>query len=182
MPVSRRIDATDPPRRPRPASGCHPRRLPEALPGELGEWLAFAVRREPEGEASLRSLLESYDLFACCEGHAAIPELVFVRHLERLRLRRRGATFLGLRVHCAVHPLRLLTRLELYGFRFAAHGDELVWRGPEFVTDLERRVIARHARELVTAIQRIEETRNLLRGCSPAQHPAPIARSVARAA
>jgi hypothetical protein len=169
-------------RRHRPSRGWHPRWLPEPLPSELGEWLAFAVLREPEGEASLRSLLESYDLFACCEGHAAIPELVFVRHLERLRLKRRGATFVGLRVHCAVHPLRLLTRLELYGFRFATRDDELVWRGPEFVTDLERRVIARHGHELVAALKMIEETREILRGRSPAQRPSPPARIVRRAA
>jgi hypothetical protein len=151
-------------------------------PAELTEWLAFAALRDRHAEAPLRALLASYELFACCEGLAEVPELTFVRHLESLGLPRRGATFGGLRLHSAIPPLRLLTRLELYGFRFALEKDDLVWHGPECVTDLELKVIAHHRRELAAALAQVEERRQILRGSPARGHLAPPCRLIRSAA
>lgn len=152
----------------------HPGRFRRGLPSELGEWLAFAVLVDPGAEAPLRRLLASYELFAACEGYPAISELTFVRHLEALGVRRRGATFLGIRLFTAIPPLRLLTRLELYGFRFVVRDGELLWRGPEVVAELEQRVIARHRADLALALDQIEEARAVLRGAArPKPGPPP---------
>jgi hypothetical protein len=159
----------------------HPGRFRRGIPAELGEWLAFAVLPEGTAETPLRALLASYELFAACEGYAAIPELSFVRHLEALGVRRRGATFLGIRLYAAIPPLRLLTRLELYGFRFAVRDGELLWRGPTAVADLEARVIARHHADLAAALFQIEATRATLRG-EPHRPPAVPAATRARPA
>lgn len=145
-----------------------------ALPAEMSEWLAFAVLRDREAEAPLRLLLESYELFAASEGLPAIPDIAFVRHLEALGIERRGATFLGIRVHAAIPAVRLLTKLELYGFRFVTRGGELAWREPTAVADLERRVVERHRGELAAALAQIEETRALLRGGSLLPSPLPL--------
>jgi hypothetical protein len=155
------------------ANAWHPGRFRRGLPPELGEWLAFAVLAEEDAEAPLRSLLTSYEMFAACEGHPAIPEIAFVRHLETLGLRRRGATFLGVKVFTAVPALRLLTRLELYGFRFRVRDGELAWRGPDAIADLEKRVIARHRRDLVAALHQIEESKEALRAHRATALPAP---------
>jgi hypothetical protein len=140
----------------------------------MAEWLSFAVLRDGNAETPLRVLLESYDLYAASEGLAAIAEIAFVRHLEALGIERRGATFLGVRIHAAIPALRLLTKLELYGYRFVTRGDELAWRGPVAVSDLERRVIARNRRGLAAALSQIEETRALLRGGSMMPSPLPL--------
>jgi len=163
-----------------------PRRLPSAetrgwhpgwlrdLPPEMAEWLSFALLREPAAETPLRTLLDSYDLYAASEGLPGIPDIAFVRHLEALGLERRGATFLGVRVHAAIPALRLLTKLEIYGFRFVARAGELAWRGPVAVSDLERRVIARNRHALAQAVAQLEETRALLRGGSLLPSPLPL--------
>jgi hypothetical protein len=162
--MSRR-DGDDEAARPRlRANAWHPGRFRRGLPPELGEWLAFAVLAEDGAEAPLRSLLGSYEMFAACEGHPAIPEIAFVRHLENLGLHRRGATFLGVRVFTSIPALRLLTKLELYGFRFRLHDGDLAWRAPAAVADLETRVIARHRRDLVEALLQIEASKDALRG------------------
>lgn len=154
--------------------GWHPGWL-RVVPSELGEWLTFAVLRDPAAETPLRSLIESYELFAASEGLPAIADIAFVRHLEALGLERVGARFAGIRVHAAIPPLRLLTRLETYGFRFGFRvtpgESELGWRGPAAVSDLERRVIGRHHGELLAALRQIEETRAMLRG---AHTPRPL--------
>ncbi len=142
-------------------------RVAQPAPPELVEWLSFTAVREGRARSRRRELFESFELFAASEGHAAISELAFVRHLEAVGLRRRGTTFLGVRLRCRIHPIRLLTRLEIYGFRFALHGDELAWRGPTAVSDLERRVIARHRPDLIAALRQIEEAHARLRGQPP---------------
>src|SRR5262249_21537029 len=131
-------------------------RLERLLPTELGEWLPFAVEREAGARVGRRALHESYELFAAAEGYPAVGETASARHLERLGLRRRGTSFLGARLYAAIPPLRLLTRLEMYGFRFAVSGKDLVWRGPEATSDLERRVIGRHHREIILALTQLE--------------------------
>jgi hypothetical protein len=146
----------------------------------MAEWLSFAVLRDPDAETPLKALLESYDLYAVSEGHPPIADIAFVRHLEALGLERRGATFLGVRVHAAIPPLRLLTKLEGYGFRFVTRGDELAWRGPLAVSDLELRVLRRHRHDLGRALTQVEETRALLRGGS--LHPSPLPLRIARRA
>jgi hypothetical protein len=128
-------------------------------------------------ETPLRRLVASYELFAACEGYPAISELALVRYLEALGIRRRGATFLGIRLYAAIPPLRLLTRLELYGFRFAVRDGELLWRGPEAVADLEQRVIARHRSDIAQALDQIAEARALLRGERLPRIAAPPSRS-----
>ncbi len=153
--------------------GWHPGWL-RALPAEMGEWLSFALLRDPAAETPLRVLLDSYDLYAASEGLPAIPDIAFVRHLEALGLERRGATFVGVRVHAAIPALRLLTKLEIYGFRFVARGGELAWRGPVAVSDLERRVITRNRRALAQAVAQLEETRAMLRGGSLLPSPLPL--------
>lgn len=153
--------------------GWHPGWL-RGVPSEMAEWLGFAVLRDPRAETPLKGLLESYDLYAASEGLPAIADIAFVRHLERLGLERRGATFVGLRVHTAIPALRLLTRLEGYGFRFVTRGGELAWRGPEAVSDLEIRVLKRHRHELAGALTQVEETRALLRGGSLLPSPLPL--------
>jgi len=153
--------------------GWHPGWL-RALPPEMGEWLAFALTREPGAETPLRILIDSYDLFAASEGLAAIPDIAFVRHLEALGLERRGATFLGIRVQNAIPALRLLTKLEIYGFRFVTRDGELAWREPAAVSDLERRVITRNRGALAAAVAQVEETRALLRGGSMLPSPLPL--------
>jgi hypothetical protein len=160
--------------------GWHPGWL-RALPPEMGEWLSFALLRDPAAETPLRTLLDSYDLYAASEGLPAIPDIAFVRHLEALGLERRGATFVGVRVHAAIPALRLLTKLEIYGFRFVTRGGELAWRGPVAVSDLERRVITRNRRALTQALTQLEETRAILRGGSllPSRLPLRIARRAA---
>jgi len=145
-----------------------------ALPAEMSEWLAFALLRDPEAETPLRVLLESYELFAASEGLPAIPDIAFVRHLEALGIERRGATFLGLRVHASIPALRLLTKLEIYGFRFVTRDGELAWREPAAVAELERRVLKRHRRELAAALSQVEETRAMLRGGSMLPSPLPL--------
>jgi len=140
----------------------------------MGEWLGFAVLRDPRAETPLRILLESYDLYAASEGLPAIADIAFVRHLESLGVERRGATFLGLRVHAAIPALRLLTKLEVYGFRFVTRGGELAWRGPGAVSDLELRVLKRHRHDLASALTQVEETRALLRGGSLLPSPLPL--------
>ncbi|MEW6272715.1 MAG: hypothetical protein AB1689_25850 [Thermodesulfobacteriota bacterium] len=145
-----------------------------ALPAEMGEWLAFAVLRDPEAETPLRALLESYELYAASEGLPAIPDIAFVRHLEALGIERRGATFVGMRVHATIPALRLLTKLEVYGFRFVARDGDLAWREPAAVAELERRVVKRHRRELAAALAQIEETRAVLRGAAPLPSPLPL--------
>lgn len=144
------------------------------VPSEMAEWLGFAVLRDPRAETPLKVLLESYDLYAASEGLPGIAEIAFVRHLEALGVERRGATFVGLRVHAAIPPLRLLTKLEIYGFRFVTRGGELAWRGPAAVSDLEYRVLKRHHRELARALTQVEETRALLRGGSLLPSPLPL--------
>lgn len=156
-----------------PSRTWHPGWL-RSLPPEMSEWLAFAVLRDPTAETPLRTLLESYELFAASEGLPAIPDITFVRHLEALGIERRGATFVGLRVHASIPPIRLLTKLEIYGFRFATRDGELAWREPAAVADLERRVVKRHRRELAAALAQIEETRAMLRGASPLPSPLPL--------
>ena len=147
----------------------------------MAEWLGFAVLRQSAAETPLKALLESYDLYAASEGLPAIPDIAFVRHLEALGIERRGATFLDVRVHAAIPPLRLLTKLELYGFRFVTRAGELAWRGPVAISDLERRVIGRHGSALAQALTQVEETRALLRGGSllPSSLPLRIARRAA---
>jgi len=140
----------------------------------MAEWLTFAVLRDARAETPLKVLLESYDLYAASEGLPSIAEIHFVRHLEALRVERRGATFLGLRVHAAIPPLRLLTKLEIYGFRFVTRGGELAWRGPTVISDLEHRVLQRHRHELARALIQVEETRALLRGGSLLPSPLPL--------
>ena len=140
----------------------------------MAEWLGFAVLRDPRTETPLRILLESYDLYAASEGLPAIDHIAFVRHLEALGLERRGATFIGLRVHAAIPALRLLTKLEVYGFRFVTRGGELAWRGPGAVSDLEMRVLKRHRHDLARALTQVEETRALLRGGSLLPSPLPL--------
>ena len=140
----------------------------------MAEWLGFAVLRDPRTETPLRILLESYDLYAASEGLPAIDHIAFVRHLEALGLERRGATFIGLRVHAAIPALRLLTKLEVYGFRFVTRGGELAWRGPDAVSDLEMRVLKRHRHDLARALTQVEETRALLRGGSLLPSPLPL--------
>lgn len=150
---------------PRPgANGWHPSRFGRAVPHEIGEWLAFAVLRVPGTECPLRDLVASQEVFAACEGHPAVSELALVRHLEALGIRRRGATFLDLRIYAEIPAVRLLTRLEIYGYRFAARDGELAWRAPAVVTDLERRVIERHRADLAAAVERIAENRAAIRG------------------
>lgn len=124
------------------------------------------MRRDPAGKTALRVLLASYELFAACEGYAAISELELVRHLEFLGIRRRGATFDGVRVFTAIPPLRLLTRLEIYGYRLRIEDGELFCTEPTAISDLERRVIERHRHDLVGALRQIEEMRALIRGRS----------------
>jgi hypothetical protein len=140
----------------------------------MAEWLGFAVLRDPRSETPLKFLLESYDLYAASEGLPPIADIAFVRHLEALGLERRGATFVGLRVHAAIPALRLLTKLEVYGFRFVTRGGELAWRGPGAVSDLELRVLKRHRHELARALTQVEETRALLRGGSLLPSPLPL--------
>ena len=166
------------PRKPRPhrvlpdkSAGWHPGWL-RGVPAEMGEWIAYAVLRDAKAESPLRALLDSYDLYAASEGLMAIPDIAFVRHLEALGLERRGATFLGVRVSAAIPPLRLLTKLEMYGFRFVSRGGELAWREPVAVSDLERRVVTRNRGALAAALTQIEETRALLRGGT--LHPSPL--------
>jgi hypothetical protein len=159
--------------------GWHPGWLRD-VPGELGEWLSFAVLRDPAAETPLRVLLDSYELYAASEGLPGIPDIAFVRHLESLGVERRGAIFLGIRVHAAIPALRLLTKLEIYGFRFVTRSGELAWRGPVAVSDLERRVITRNRRALAQALTQLEETRALLRGGS--LHPSPLPLRIARRA
>ena len=144
--------------------GWHPSQFGRVIPHEFGEWLAFAVQRAPRAECPLRELLASYELFAACEGYPAVSELAIVRHLESLGVRRRGATFLDLRIYASIPPMRLRTKLEIYGFRFAARDGELAWRSPAAVSDLEHRVIVRHRADLAAAVHRIEERREELRG------------------
>ena len=120
--------------------------------------------RVPGAECPLRELVASQELFAACEGDPAVSEIALVRHLEQLGLRRRGAVFLDIRIHAEIPAVRLLTRLEIYGFRFAARDGELAWRAPAVVTDLERRVIERHRADLAEAVRRIEEHREAIRG------------------
>ncbi|MBY0278024.1 hypothetical protein K2Z84_22045, partial [Candidatus Binatia bacterium] len=169
MPSSRRRSRGVPDR----TLGWHPGWL-RGVPSEMGEWLGFAVLRDPRAETPLKLLLESYDLYAASEGLPAIADIHFVRHLEALGCERRGATFLGLRVHAAIPPLRLLTKLEVYGFRFVTRGGELAWRGPAVVSDLEVRVLKRHRHELARALHQVEETRALLRGGSLLPSPLPL--------
>ncbi len=133
----------------------------------MAEWLAFAVLRDRDAVTPLRTLLESYEIYAASEGAPSIPEIAFVRHLESLGLPREGARFSGIRVHTSIPPLRLLTKLESYGFRFIARDGQLAWREPPATSDLERRVVRRHRAELAAALQQIEESRALLRGASP---------------
>lgn len=152
------------------------------MPPELGEWLSFAVLRDPAAETPLKALLESYDLYAASEGLPPVADIAFVRHLESLGLERRGATFLGVRVHAAIPPLRLLTKLELYGFRFVTRSGELAWRGPVAISDLEHRVITRHRGALARALSQVEETRALLRGGSLLPSPLPLRIASRRAA
>lgn len=144
--------------------GWHPSRFGHGVPHEVGEWLAFAVRRVPGADCPLRDLLASLELFAACEGHPTVSELALVRHLEALGVRRRGATFLDLRIYAEIPMMRLLTRLEIYGFRFVARDGQLAWRAPAVATDLECRVIERHRADLAAAVHRIEEHREALRG------------------
>lgn len=167
---------------PRPQRGWHPNLFGRDVPSEVGEWLAFAVVRDPAAESPLRALLASYELYAACEGHPAVSELALVRFLERLGIPRRGATFLGLRVHESIAPLRLLTRLEMYGFRFAEHAGELAWVASGPASDLERRVIARHGRAIASALREVEERRELLRGLRATLPPVSAARDPRRAA
>ena len=159
--------------------GWHPGWL-RGLPAEMGEWLSFAVLRDAAAETPLRVLLDSYELYATSEGMPGIPDIAFVRFLEALGLERRGATFVGVRVHAAIPALRLLTKLEMYGFRFVTRSGELAWRGPVAVSDLERRVITRNRRALAQALTQLEETRALLRGGS--LHPSPLPLRIARRA
>lgn len=166
----------------RPARAWHPGSLSRKTQPEMAEWLAFAVLRDARTRTRLRVLHENYELFAASEGYPAVGELTFARHLERLGFRRRGTTFFGLRVYTAIPALRLLTRLELYGYRFATRDGELAWRGPAGVSDLERRVIARHRRELVAALRHIEEARARLRGESAPLRPWPAPPPSRRAA
>jgi hypothetical protein len=139
-------------------------RRPVVAPPELREWLAFALTRERGARATRRELRDSFDVFAASEGYPAMSELALVRHLETLGVRRRGTTFFGVRVCSRIHPLRLLTRLELYGYRFTLREGDLLWCAPEATSDLERRVIARHREELIAALLQIEATRAMLRG------------------
>ena len=163
--------------------GWHPNRFGHDVPSEVGEWLSFAVVREAGAEAPLRSLFASYELYAASEGLPAVSELALVRFLERLGVPRRGATFLGLRVHETIAPLRLLTRLEMYGFRFAEQAGELAWRASGATSDLERRVIARHGRAIASALREVEERREMLRGLRATLPPvAPARRDPRRAA
>ena len=164
------------------ANAWHPGRFGRGIPSELGEWLAFAVLPERGAETPLRALLASYETFAACEGYAAIPELAFVRHLEALGIPRRGATFLGVRVFTSIPPLRLLTRLEMYGFRFLVRHGELVWRAPQAIADLERRVIARHRGDLAAALDQIESAKAFLRGQSATVPPSAATARPRRAA
>jgi hypothetical protein len=154
-------------------SGWHPGWL-RALPPEMAEWLAFAVLRDPTSETPLRTLLDSYDLYAASEGLMPIADIAFVRHLENLGIERRGATFVGLRVSATIPAIRLLTKLETYGFRFVTRGGELAWREPIAASDLERRVLKRHRGALAAALRQIEETRALLRGGSLLPSPLPL--------
>jgi hypothetical protein len=144
------------------------------LPPEMAEWLAYAVLRDPAAETPLRALLDSYDLYAASEGLMPIADIAFVRYLETLGLERRGATFVGVRVTASIPPLRLLTKLELYGFRFVTRGGELAWREPLAVSDLERRVVKRNRGALIAALQQIEEARALLRGGAMLPSPLPL--------
>lgn len=146
------------------AVGWHPSRFGHGVPHEIGEWLGFAVRRVPGAECPLRDLVASQELFAACEGHPAVSELTLVRYLDALGVRRRGAVFQDLRIYAEIPAMRLLTKLEIYGFRFAARDGQLAWRAPAVVTDLERRVIERHRADLAAAVHRIEEHREALRG------------------
>jgi hypothetical protein len=154
-------------------SAWHPGWL-RGVPAEMGEWIAYAVLRDGKAETTLRALLDSYDLYAASEGLMAIPDIAFVRYLEALGVERRGATFLGIRVSAAIPPLRLLTKLELYGFRFVSRGGELAWREPRAVSDLERRVVTRNRGALAAALRQIEETRAVLRGGSMLPSPLPL--------
>lgn len=168
---------TTPRKGPRPLPdrtlGWHPGWL-RGVPSEMGEWLGFAVLRDPRSETPLKRLLESYDLYAASEGLPGIDHIAFVRHLEALGLERRGATFVGLRVHAEIPALRLLTKLEVYGFRFVTRAGELAWRGPGAVSDLEMRVLKRHRHDLARALTQVEETRALLRGGSLLPSPLPL--------
>lgn len=152
------------------------------VPSEVGEWLAFAVVRDAAAESPLRALFASYELYAASEGLPAISEIALVRFLERLGVARRGATFLGLRVHESIAPLRLLTRLEMYGFRFAEQSGELAWRVSGAASDLERRVIARHGRAIASALREVEDRRERLRGSRATLPPVSSARDPRRAA
>jgi hypothetical protein len=160
--------------------GWHPGWL-RGVPPEMGEWLSFAVLRDREAETPLRALLDSYELFAASEGMPAIPDIAFVRHLEALGLPRDGARFAGVRVHAEIPALRLLTKLEGYGFRFLERDGQLAWREPTATSDLERRVVRRHRADLAAALAQVHEARALLRGGSllPSRLPLRVARRAA---
>lgn len=156
--------------------------LGRAVPAEVGEWLSFAVRPDPAAETPLRALFSSYELYAASEGYPAVSELALVRHLEALGVRRRGATFLGLTIHSEIPTIRLLTRLEAYGYRFASRDGRLAWRPPVVVSDLERRTIARHERQIAAVLEEIASRRDALLGQRATTPPVRLVRPPLRAA
>lgn len=131
---------------------------------EVADWLVFSTLRSPGSKASIRALLASYDLFAASEGHPVISQLDFVRGLERLGLVREGGRLRGLRLHAEIPPIRLLTRMQIYGFRFAMRDGELTWQHPEVVLDHEWRTISEHRESLIEGLRCIARGRARILG------------------
>jgi hypothetical protein len=136
------------------------------LPLDFVEWLVFSTLPDALASEPLRALVESYELYAAAEGLCPMSGESFARCLAAVGLTRAGLLVQGVRIHSAIPSIRLLTRLEAYGFRFTAHDGALSWRGPEVVLGFERRVIDRHRDALVRVLRDLEEQRRLHFGAS----------------
>jgi hypothetical protein len=114
---------------------------------------------------SLRSLLDSYEAYVVSEGLVPLRLRRLLCFLGGLGLEVNGVTVRGARLYSTLPPLRLLTRLELYGYRFRYKGERLAWRAPEsFSTRTEQRVIERNRDVLLDALRQITHYQARIRG------------------
>jgi hypothetical protein len=150
-------------RRPARVWNLSPRKR-AALGEDFVEWLTFATRPDTDAREPLTGLVESFELYAASEGCSWMSGRAFASALALVGLRREGTMVRGLRIHWSIPPIRLLTKLQTYGYRFAAREDQLETSAPDVTLKLERRVIDRKRTELMSTLHELDQRRAWILG------------------